>query len=136
MRDLHHQAEVGADHEGARFLVALFDFRGELDLLIRRQKRDLPDLAQVNLYSSIAIFSSHITFHVVGVRGEELAAVRLQRFPNSCRMRVVSFQKVVNNLKYRLNDYFRTWIVQNDFFGESKPHFSPYAKGMVFTGIG
>jgi hypothetical protein len=33
----------------------------------------LPDLTEVNFYSSIAIFGGHITFHVVGMRGGKLA---------------------------------------------------------------
>ena len=34
VRDLDHEPQVGANHEGARFLVALFDFGGEFDLLL------------------------------------------------------------------------------------------------------
>ena len=66
VRDLHDEPQVRANHEGARLAVALFDFRGELDLLVGREQRDLPDFPQVNLNSSIAIFSSHITFHERG----------------------------------------------------------------------
>src|SRR5215212_3805004 len=63
VRYLDHQAQVRADHEGARFAVALLDLGSQLDLLVGSKERDLPDLAQVNLYSSIAIFSSHKTSH-------------------------------------------------------------------------
>src|SRR4029077_16012779 len=64
MRDLDDQTQVGPDHQSARLAVTLFDLSGQLNLLLRSQERDLPDLAQVNLNSCIAIFSSHITlFH-------------------------------------------------------------------------
>src|SRR5207248_2959192 len=64
MRDLDHQTQIRPDHQRARFAIALLNFSGQLDLLLRGQKRDLPDLTQVNLNSGIAIFSSHITlFH-------------------------------------------------------------------------
>src|SRR5207253_7811542 len=62
VRDLDHESQIGADHERASLAIALFDLGGELNLLLRRQKRDLRDLAQVNLYSGIAIFSGHIAF--------------------------------------------------------------------------
>ena len=61
MRNLDHESQVGANHERARLSIAFFDLGGELDLLLRGQKRDLPDLSQVNLYSGIAIFGGHIT---------------------------------------------------------------------------
>ena len=64
MRNLYHQAQIGPDHQGTCFAITLLDLSGQLNLLLRSQQRDLPDLAQVNLNSCIAIFSSHITlFH-------------------------------------------------------------------------
>ena len=64
VRNFDHETQVRADHERPRFAVALFDFGGQFDLLLGGQKGDLPDLPQVDLYSRIAIFSSHITsFH-------------------------------------------------------------------------
>jgi hypothetical protein len=66
VRDLDHQAQIRPDHQGSRLAIALFDLRGQFDLLLRSQKRDLPNLAQINLNSGIAIFSSHITlFHQI-----------------------------------------------------------------------
>src|SRR4029077_12527960 len=35
MRDLYDQAQIGADHERARFAIAFLDFGGELNLLLR-----------------------------------------------------------------------------------------------------
>jgi hypothetical protein len=66
VRNLHDKTQVGANHQGARFLIAFFDFRSELDLLQGREKRNLSDLAQVNLYTSVAIFSGHISSHELG----------------------------------------------------------------------
>jgi hypothetical protein len=66
VRDLDHEPQVRANHQGAGLAVALLDLGSQLDLLVRSQKRDLPDLTQVNLYSSIRIFGSHITFHEKG----------------------------------------------------------------------
>src|SRR5207253_10869846 len=61
VRNLDDQTLVGSDHESTRLAIAFFDLGGELNLLLRGQKRDLPDLAQVNLSSGIAIFSGHIS---------------------------------------------------------------------------
>src|SRR5262249_55692773 len=58
---LHYQPQVGASHKSTGLAIGLFDPSGELNLLLRGQERDLPDLAQVNLNSGIAIFSGHIT---------------------------------------------------------------------------
>jgi hypothetical protein len=66
MRNLYDQTQIRADHQRSRFFVALFDLGGEFDLLLGSEKRDLPDLAQVNLYSGIAIFSGHKAFHEKG----------------------------------------------------------------------
>src|ERR1700692_682590 len=100
MRDLDHQAQIGPDHQGARFAIALLDFRGQLDLLVRSQKRDLPDLTQVNLNSGIAIFSSHITlFHR---SFGEIGSTTSRKFysPGNCQSRVVASGKVFNKVKY------------------------------------
>ena len=64
VRDFDNQAQIRTNHERPCLAVALLNLRGQFDFLIRSQKRDLPDLTQVNLNSSIAILSSHITlFH-------------------------------------------------------------------------
>src|SRR5437762_14294867 len=64
VRDLNDQTQVRANHQSTSFLVTALNFGGEFNLLLRSEQRNLPDLAQVNLYSSIAIFSSHKTsFH-------------------------------------------------------------------------
>jgi hypothetical protein len=62
MRDLHDQTQIRTNHQGASFLVAALNFGGEFNLLLRGEQGNLPDLPQVNLYSCIAIFSSHKTF--------------------------------------------------------------------------
>ena len=99
VRDLDHQAQVGADHEGARFAIALLDLGGQLDLLVGSKERDLPDLAQVNLYSSIAIFSSHITFHRKG-KGDPPVFFQSLHQGEARRCFVLTFRQVVNNVKY------------------------------------
>ena len=92
-------------------------FCGDRNLLVWCQQRELPDLAWVNFDSSIAIVGGHITFQAVGMKGEELAGARSGRVPDSCRMRVLPFQEIINNVKYyRLNDHFWSCFVQNDFF--------------------
>src|SRR5690606_15567116 len=55
--DLHDQPEVRANHLRACLLVALLDTGGELDLLIRGEQRNLPDLPKVDLDSCIGIFA-------------------------------------------------------------------------------
>src|SRR5205807_8261655 len=100
VRDLHHQTQIGPDHQGSRLAVTLFDFRSQVDLLVGSQKRDLPDLPQVNLDSGIAVFSSHITlFHQIpGGYGSTTS----RKFYSSmlCRSRVVASGKVFNKVKY------------------------------------
>ncbi len=59
MRDLDDQAQVGADHQRARFLVALLDAGGQGDFVLRCEERDLADLPQVNFNSGIAVFDAH-----------------------------------------------------------------------------
>src|SRR5437016_13274748 len=61
VRDLNDETQIRANHQRASFLVAALNFSGEFNLLLGSKQRNLPDLAQVNLYSSIAIFSSHKT---------------------------------------------------------------------------
>src|SRR5262245_1829004 len=100
MRNLDHQTQVGPDHQRARLAITPLDLSGQLDLLLWSQKRDLPDLAQVNLYSCIAIFSSHITlFH----RSFGRIGSTTSRIPYSSkryRSRVVPSQEVFNKVKY------------------------------------
>src|ERR1051325_11529195 len=111
MSNLDDQAQIRADHESASLAVALLDLRGELDLLLRCQERDLADLAQVNLYSGIAIFSSHITFHETG-RGLVPAKFRLFGVAGVADLDVLALPKVVNNLKYRNSDSPQMCLVQ------------------------
>src|SRR4029077_17552228 len=96
--DLDHQTQVGPDHQGARLAVTLFDLSGQLNLLVRSQKRDLPDLAQVNLNSCIAIFSSHITLFHRSLRGIETSRILYSSTPY--RSRVVASEEVFNKVKY------------------------------------
>src|SRR5438552_3388730 len=100
MRDLDDQAQIRPDHERPGLAIALLDFRGQLDLLVRSQQGNLPDLAQVNLTSSIAIFSSHITlFHqILGGFGSTTSCKLYSSMP--CRSRVVASGKVFNKVKY------------------------------------
>ena len=100
VRDLDHQAQVGPDHQGARFAIAFFYLSGQLDLLIRSQKRDLPDLAQVNLYSCIAIFSSHITLFHRSSEGIASTTSRIVYSSTPYRSRVVASEEVFNKVKY------------------------------------
>jgi hypothetical protein len=95
VRDLDDQAQVRTNHERARFAVALLDLRGELDLLIGRQERDLPDLAEINLYSSVAIFGSHKTSHVKGDKGAG-AMLQLLRIRSGRRLHAQQDSKVFN----------------------------------------
>src|SRR5712671_7313987 len=98
MRDLDDQTQVGPDHQRARLAVALLDLSGQLDLLLRSQKRDLPDLAQVNLNSCIAIFSSHITLFHRSLGGiGSTTSLRYSSTPY--RSRVVASEEVVNKVK-------------------------------------
>src|SRR6266566_5939999 len=54
VRDLHDQTQIRTNHQGTSFLVAALNFSGELNLLLWSEQRNLPDLAQVNFYSSFA----------------------------------------------------------------------------------
>ena len=56
-RDFYDQAEVGLDHQLARFFVALFNARGQLDFLLRREQFHLPDFAQVKFDGRVAVVS-------------------------------------------------------------------------------
>src|SRR2546428_10375072 len=100
MRDLDHQAQIRPDHQGARFAIALLNLRGQLDLLLRSQQRDLPDLAQVNLNSGIAIFSSRITLFHPTFSGFGSTTSRTLYSSMPCRSRVVASWKVFNKVKY------------------------------------
>src|ERR1700756_5260417 len=100
MRNLDHQAQIGPDHQSARFAIALLNFSGQLDLLLRSQQRDLPDLAQVNLNSGIAIFSSHITLFHRSFGGVVSATSCTFYSPWNCRSRVVTSREVFNKVKY------------------------------------
>src|SRR5213596_3205860 len=100
MRDLDHQAQIGPDHQGARFPIALLDLCGQIDLLVRSQKRDLPDLAQVNLNSGIAIFSSHITLFHRSFEGIVSTTSHKLYSSMPCRLRVVASGEVFNKVKY------------------------------------
>src|ERR1039458_6783421 len=59
-RDFYDQAEVGLDHQLARFFVALFNARGQLDFLLRREQFHLPDFAQVKFDGRVAVVSRTI----------------------------------------------------------------------------
>src|SRR5437899_11320959 len=89
MRDLYDQAQIRPDHQRSRLSVALLDFRGQLDFLVRSQQWDLPDLAEVNLNSGIAIFSSHITFFHQSFGGVDSTTPRKVYSVGVCRSRVV-----------------------------------------------
>ena len=54
-RDFHDEAEVGLDHLLARLLVALFDFCGQFDFLLRREQFHQADFAQVKLDGRVAV---------------------------------------------------------------------------------
>src|SRR6266480_8084558 len=100
MRDFYHQAQIRSDHQGSRFAIALLDLRGQFDLLVRSQQWDLPNLAQVNLNSGIAIFSSHITlFHQI-LGGFGSTEYRKLYSLMLCRSPVVASGEVFNKVKY------------------------------------
>ena len=98
--DLDDQTQVGPDHQSARLAIALFDLGGQLDFLLRSQKRDLPDLAQVNLNSCIAIFSSHITLFHRSLGGIGSTTSRIPYSSTPYRSRVVASEEVFNKVKY------------------------------------
>src|SRR5436190_20277695 len=99
MRNLYHQTQIGPDHQGTCFAITLLDLSGQLNLLLRSQKRDLPDLAQVNLNSGIAIFSSHLTlFHRSSGGIESTSSTLYSSMPG--QLRVVAYRKVFNKVKY------------------------------------
>ena len=99
MRDLYDQTQIRANHQRARFAVAPLDLRRQGNLLLRRQERDLPDLAQINFNSGIAIFSGHITFHE-WVWGVESTNSRQFHVPVPRRSHFLTFYKVFNKVKY------------------------------------
>jgi hypothetical protein len=55
VRDRDNQPQIGIDHLLARFGIAPFDFRRELDLLLRRQTGKPSDLSQVSVQSSVGL---------------------------------------------------------------------------------
>src|SRR5262249_16948767 len=100
MGDLDDQTQVGSNHQGTRFAISLFNLSGQFDLLLRWQKRELSDLSQVNVYSWIAIFSSHITlFHRSSGRIGSTTS-RILYSSKRYRSRVVPSQEVFNKVKY------------------------------------
>src|SRR5207253_3269130 len=86
--DLDHQTQVGANHQRTRLAIAFLDFSGQVDLLLWSQQWDLPDLTQVNLYSGIAIFSSHITLfhHSFGGLGSTTSRTLYSSMPSQSRV--------------------------------------------------
>src|SRR5437016_13727471 len=100
MRDLDDQAQVRTNHQRPRFAITFFNFRCQLDLLLRSQEGDLPDLAQVNLNSGIAILSSHITLFHQSFGGFESTTFRTSSSSQACRSRVLTSWQVVNKVKY------------------------------------
>jgi len=102
VRNLHNQSQVGPDHERARLAIALLDLGSELDLLLRSQERDLPDLAQIDLYTTIAIFSGHITsLHECwgdwGLGSTKFAAVLCA---DTSQITPINIYQVFNKIKY------------------------------------
>ena len=112
MPDLYHEPQVRADHELPGLAIAFLDFRSQVDFLIRREQGNLPDLSQVNFYSSIAIFSSHITSHVRGLGGLGGFARGSGHLQAATRSRVLTFGKVFNKVKYRVSDSGWMGLVQ------------------------
>src|SRR4029453_2423438 len=100
MRDLDDQTQVGPDHQRARLAVAFLNLSGPLNLLLRSQKRDLPDLAQRTLISCIAIFSSHITLFHRSFGGIGSITSRILYSSTPYRSRVLASEEVFNKVKY------------------------------------
>src|SRR5207302_3458258 len=100
VRDLHHQAQIRTNHQGASFLVAALNFSGEFNLLLGSEQWDLPDLAQVNFYSSIAIFSSQKTSLHERERGVQYAFSDYLGFAGIPQSQHLSRAKVLNKVKY------------------------------------
>src|SRR5215510_10807710 len=113
MRNLDHQTQVGPDHQRARLAIALLDLSGQLDLLLRSQQRDLPYLAQVNLYSCIAIFSSHITLFHLSFGGIGSRTSRTLYSSTPYRSRVVPSRKYLTRLNIRICDTRWMPVVQS-----------------------
>jgi hypothetical protein len=53
MSDFNDQTEIGLDHKRSRFSVAFLNARGQINLLLRGQQRDLPDFPKVNFNARI-----------------------------------------------------------------------------------
>src|SRR4029077_12864856 len=114
MRNFDDQTEVRSNHQCPGLAVALLNLGGKLDFLVRSQKRDLPDLTEVNLYAGIAIFSGHITFlHEIKL-GAGPTSLRRQTSPVSPRSDLLAFGEVVNNVKYSgYYDICQSFFVQS-----------------------
>src|SRR5438128_4935513 len=100
VRDLNDQAQIRTNHQGASFLVAALNFGGEFNLLVGSEQRDLPDLTQVNLYSSIAIFSCHKTSLHERERGVRYTCSDYLGFAGIPQSQHLSRAKVLNKVKY------------------------------------
>jgi len=62
----------------------------------------LPDLAQVDLYTSVAIFSGHISSHELGRKvGGKGTKRRSARNHGIFGMHLVAFGELLNKVKYR-----------------------------------
>jgi hypothetical protein len=95
--------------------------------LLRGEKGDLPDLTQINFYSSVAIFSGHIGSHELGRKlGRKGTNRRVSRTSGIWRMRVVASNELLNKVKYRNKDSVRMFVVH--FFSPCRAPFSAWAK--------
>ena len=65
--DFHDEPQVGLDHLFARLFVALFDARGQVNFLLRRQQFHLADFAQVKLDGGVAVVMFGSRWMNVGV---------------------------------------------------------------------
>jgi hypothetical protein len=61
MSNLNDETQIGHNHKRSRFSVALFNARGQINLLLRGQQRDLPDFSKLNFNARIWIFTGHIS---------------------------------------------------------------------------
>ena len=57
-RNFHDEAQIGLDHLLARLFVALLDFGGEFNFLLRREQFHLADFAQVKLDGRVAVVAA------------------------------------------------------------------------------
>src|ERR1700733_6274957 len=75
MRDLYDQSQVRFDHQSSGLPIALLNARGQLDLLLRSQKRDLSNLPQINFNPRIRIFTSHRNYTRIDVLAANLSSI-------------------------------------------------------------